>query len=467
MLLPSRKMFAGFVCVGMISSIGCGSKPQPEQPNVAITPEPLTANNENTTKQVEPTYELEAAKQSIPSGPVRGMLLGEKVNAEVNIEGPMVIRKPAGAAGPDWQIQIELPADAKRGEPYRLVTQGDQANGPAVTINYPQPLVMPKYEFETAPNGSAIKRSVVGWQSPTTGLSVMSGYSLTLELGKRVGNKVPGKLYLALPELETKSHPVLRDFLAGNFEATSVRQPNDPPGPDDVPYVTGSIAVVGGKNDDSLIVGYLATPSPELFAFATTDLPLQEAVGVARSARVDYDKPRVTLLTMGASKDGPARYEHSRLTPGRYLVFAGVKGGATVGKWVNVTSTGTHSLDMTVDATQTGGLEVSFPVEVLGKAQVAPASDDMNQEPTDPALFTAIALQLGLEQEIVARKAVFKGLIPGKYEVRAGGHSRIVDVIAGKIVELDFDKKLEPKKTEPIGPEIKLPEPKKTPEPKP
>ena len=91
------------------------------------------------------------------------------------------------------------------------------------------------------------------------------------------------------------------------------------------------------------------------------------------------------------------------------------------------------------------------PLEALGKVQLAPA-DDPSRPPMDVNMFIVLSWHLKLEEDIVARKALFKNLAPGKYEVRAGGQIRMVEVIAGKTVELDFDKK--------------LPEPKKEPEPK-
>jgi hypothetical protein len=60
-------------------------------------------------------------------------------------------------------------------------------------------------------------------------------------------------------------------------------------------------------------------------------------------------------------------------------------------------------------------------------------------------------MQLKLEQDIVARKALFRNLGPGRYEVRdkASGQVRVVEIVAGKTVELDFDAKPVPKTTNP------------------
>jgi hypothetical protein len=124
-------------------------------------------------------------------------------------------------------------------------------------------------------------------------------------------------------------------------------------------------------------------------------------------------------------------------------VFAAVKNGPAVWKWVDVKPQSTTTVDFTIDLTQTGGLEVNAPLEALDKVQLAPAD-----EPLRPALseylFGALAMQMQLEQPIIARKALFKGLSPGRYEVRVNKQLRVVEVVAGKTMELDFDKKLPP-----------------------
>src|SRR5262249_21390115 len=149
----------------------------------------------------------------------------------------------------------------------------------------------------------------------------------------------------------------------------------------------------------------------------------------------------------GDGKSVPTRYEHSRLAPGRYLVFAAIPGGAMAWKWVSVSATTTETVDFTLDPAQTGGLEVGAPLEALGKVHLVPVNDQPGAIPPEPNVAFAIALHLRLEQDIVARKALFKNLAPGKYEVRAGGQVRTVEVVAGKTVELDFDRKPpEPKK---------------------
>jgi hypothetical protein len=230
-------------------------------------------------------------------------------------------------------------------------------------------------------------------------------------------------------------------MLAGTFEAAYRRHPAEQPGPEDVPFVNGKVTVRGATPGIALVTGY-ANPKATMFPVVVIDVPL----GNPNSpwAQRDYDKPRVTSLIAGDGKETPSRYEHSKLTPGRYLAFATLKGGGPVAwKWVEVGPTSTITADLVVDATQVGGLEVTAPLGALDKVQLAPA-DDPDRPPLDESLFIGLAWQLGLEKPIVARKALFKGLGPGRYEVRAAKQIRVVEIVAGKTVELDFDKKPEP-----------------------
>src|SRR5437764_1061112 len=59
---------------------------------------------------------------------------------------------------------------------------------------------------------------------------------------------VAGKVYLCLPDAE-------KSYLAGTFTAAVGRGLTDPPRPDDVPYITGTVTH-RGERDQLLMVGY-------------------------------------------------------------------------------------------------------------------------------------------------------------------------------------------------------------------
>jgi hypothetical protein len=196
----------------------------------------------------------------------------------------------------------------------------------------------------------------------------------------------------------------------------------------------------------------MGNPNPKLFCFGQSQVTLAPLVaGNPRMVReVTHENPKVvTSIVAGDGVSVPGRFDHANLPPGRYLVYATLAGGGPVAwKWVDVGPNSALTVDLALDANLTGGVEVVVPPTALGKVQLIPA-DEPGAPPTDPTLAAVIALQLGTEQDVAARKALFKNLAPGRYEVRAGGESRVVEVAAGKTAELDFDKKPVPPKSEP------------------
>jgi hypothetical protein len=361
------------------------------------------------------------------------VLGGEPVTAAVRVDGKqLVFQKAAGSPGADWQAEIELPPEAQRGEPCRVVLPFDHPAGLPVLVAFPKPVVVKEWELF----------SFQGWE-PTSVFGWQGSYAMTLELGKREKGKVPGKVFLALGELDARDPAQRKNFLAGTFEAECPRQPTDPPGVEDVPFVNGSVTVRGAAPGAVLRVGYAAAPTPAAAPLGATEITLGSTDNPWSQAV--YDRPRVTTLVAGNGKDVPSRYEHSKLTPGRYFVFAQLKDGPAAWKWVTVQAKSTIAVDMTIDAAQVGGVEVTTPLGTLGKVLVVPAEDE-GQPAISPEFFTGIALNMPLERDIILRKALFTNLAPGRYEIRAGNDSRFVEIVAGKTLELDFDKPQPPPK---------------------
>jgi hypothetical protein len=383
------------------------------------------------TPAIKPTYELEPAKHVIPTGLVSGVMAGEQVVAEVHLEGQkLVLQKLPEFPGDPWHVWIDLPPEAVSSGTYRLVVKPDESLSLPILVEFPKPVMLKQWEVF----------GFVGW-NPTQLLGWRGGCSLTLELGKREKGRLTGKIYLSLGELDTQTDSQRRTFLAGTFEAACPRQPTDQPGVEDVPLINGAVTVLGAPADATLRVGYVATPTPSTFPLGGTEIQLGEPIEPPRWAQADHDHPRITNLIAGNGKDVPSRYEHSKLTPNRYLVFASLKDGPAAWKWVNVLPTSTIAADLTIDAAHTGGVEVTVPSEVLGgsKVHLVPA-EEPGQPAPGPQLFMAIALHMRLEREVKARKVLYTNLAPGRYEIRAGGQSRFVDIIAGKTLELDFEK---------------------------
>jgi len=403
---------------------GCGSKPSPtSEANVPIASSP-NADSGGTARAV---YELDPARHVIPAGPVSGSIGGIEASPMAVLEGEYLkFRTPEpGSMEPAREVKIKLRPDI--GQPL------------------PAGKRIVRHDVPAAPDVPEVELIVPGMQP----ILFPNGYAMTLELEPRKAGKVAGKIYLCLADDQ-------KSFLAGTFVVTAPRLPIEPPDLEDVPFINGSVTVTGAAPGAVLMTGYAARPNGTISQVGTAavDIELAESGG-QRWTTWDDDKPRVTSLIAGEGKMMPCRFEHSRLTPGRYLAFAAIKNGPAVWKWVDVGPQTTEKADMAIDMKKVGGLEVTAPLGSLSKIQMAPA-DDQSRPPLDATLFELTALQLKLEQDIVARKALFKNLGPGRYEVRdkASGQIRVVEIIAGKTIELDFDAKPAPKNPTPA------PEPK-------
>ena len=399
--------------------LGCGQKPETEPrptSEKSEVKEAPAAEHKPATKPL--MYDLDPTKLDYPGAMVTGLVSGMPFTPQVLVEGDNLVfrtQTQEGAVIREIRITMGQSTTSASFDNRKLTISPEQPNGPEV----PEIMVSePNRNLQLYPNG----------------------YALKIELGSRQNWKIPGKIYLCLPD-------ELKTVVAGVFEASYPRQPTEPPGPEDKPYIKGTVRVIGAPAKSKLRVGYTAHPSPEDLPLGETDIELGETALPLRWTRDDHDKGRVTTLIAGDGKDVPSRFEFGKLTPGKYFVFATVTPanstdlhGPAAWKWVTVNSESAVSVDMTIDLTQTGGLEVLAPVEAVTNAQLAPA-DETGMPALDRTLFITCALQLRLEKPIMARKILYKNLTPGKYEVCAGGQSRIVEIVAGKTIELEFDKK--------------------------
>jgi len=417
------RTISGMIITGSLALAlaGCGSKQgSSTEANVPITTGP--SGDPNPPAETKLVYELDQSKHVLAAGPMHGSVGGAEVSPNAVVEGDFLrfqVLKP-GKEEAEREISIRLRTD--------------------VTHNLFSGRCVIGTGMAPAPYVPEIMLSVPG--KPTVGFP--NGYAMTLELGPRIGGKMKGKIYLALPDDQ-------KSFIGGEFTANAPRLPIEPPGLEDVPFINGSVTLMGAPSGAVVMTGYAAAPNGTVsnVGIAALDIELGESPEGQKWTQRDDDKPRVTSLIAGDGKKAPSRFEHSKLTPGRYLAFAGLKEGPASWKWVDVGPKSTEKADLVIDATKVGGLEVTAPLGSLSKIQMAPADDPLR--PLDATLFELIAMQLKLEKDIVARKALFKNLAPGRYEVRdkASGQIRMVEIVAGKTIELDFDAKPLPKKPDP------------------
>ncbi|QJX00561.1 hypothetical protein [Frigoriglobus tundricola] len=429
-----RTVFGVALALGLVVALGCGSGSDQPLPKVALEGEPTPtppapspnpdpapppkAEMADSVPKAEapkgPVWEGDPDKHVVPTTAVRGSIGGVDVTPEVLIEtGELVFRTlKAGTTTVERKVSLKLtpaptaekPAQPILGRTWKVRLESE-----------PGPLV-PEIWLED--EGKAIQL-------------YPGGYALSLELGPRKDGKVTGKVYLSIPDAK-------KTVLAGTFTADYFRPHTERPGPDDAPYVTGTVTVTGTQAGAEVRVGYAGFNSagPIFKELQLGFDPAPEAE--ARWLPDDSDRPRASRLIAGDGKGRPFRYEHLKLPPGRYLLSAAVAGGPAVWKWVDVPAGGALTEHFVLDATKTGGVEVNAAPGATDKVLLAPV-DDPNKPALEESLFQAVAFQV-VRQEValIGGKAVVKNLAPGKYEVRVGTERRTVEVVAGKVAELDL-----------------------------
>lgn len=397
----------------LLGAPGCGSKPEPapDQPLAPLPPPDLAPGGAipppPAASGPPPAWELDVTKHLFPNAPVAGSAGGAPFAPAVALEGGDLTFRTFKPNSPEVErgisIHWKLPPGQKLAVERTLIYKADAAD-PA------QPEI---------------------WlELPGKPITVFpAGYALTLELGPRKDGKLSGRVVLSLPD-DAKT------FVAGTFAAELVRAHTERPGPDEVPYVAGEIAVTGAK-PDAEVRAACASLAPGNVSFKELQIPFDPMPAeLAKWTRDETDKPRTSTLVSGDGKARPFRYEHVKLPPGRYLISAAVAGGPAAWKWVDVPAGGALVEPLALDATKLGGIEVQVPADAKGKVLAAPA-DDPAKPPLDTELFTALAVQVvRRDAEIVAGRAVLKDLGPGKYEVRAGELRGFVEVVAGKTADL-------------------------------
>ncbi len=145
-----------------------------------------------TATGAEPVWKKDASKASIPEEPARGMANGEEFKVEdAKIrDGILSLRQ-----GEDFFADVEFTI-------FLFLDEGTEAAG---------------QKFKVAPD-DGFGSPHVHWKFMVEGRELpevemfMDEYSMKLEFGDEADGKLPGKIYLCLPD-DSKS------FVAGTFEA--------------------------------------------------------------------------------------------------------------------------------------------------------------------------------------------------------------------------------------------------------
>lgn len=417
----SRTICVAALGLGLLVAAGCGSKPEPPPIDAKLeptAPEPKTDTPQPKTDtpaaRAAPAlaYEADPAKHVIPDAPLRGRIAGTDVIPVVVLEGSELTLCTYKTDTPKNESPV-----VERSVKLKLT--------PMLVYGQVPPNVFGRKWTIRAddPPGGDVPQV---WRAAVGKVTQMypPGCAVTLEFGALKGGKVPGKIYLCLRDDDT--------VLAGTFEATYFRSAVEPPGPNDVPYIGGTVTLTDPKKGaESVRLGY--TPFPPTGAlFPESELPF------VLPPAADQPAIRVGASTL-VPGDGVGRlfrYEHVKLAPGRYLLTAALPDGPTVWRWVDVATDTGRTENIVLGGTVAGQIEVSVPADTVGTVFAVP-SDDPSRPPIDANAFQRLAFQITRQGvDVAAGKAVLKNLAPGKYEVRVGDLRGFVDVTSGKTAEL-------------------------------
>jgi DNA-directed RNA polymerase subunit RPC12/RpoP len=152
-------------------------------------PVPVVTNNV--------AWDLELADNAFPDTPSAGKLRGDFVSCNRNtLQGGVLGFRQSSRGLPDLSVTL-----------YFFAKQPEELRGKSINI---------------ATNDTPAPRVTIRWKEgkETKSQSFTSGYALKLELGEIAGNRLPGKIYLCLPD-EAQSR------VAGTFNA-EIRKPAPP-----------------------------------------------------------------------------------------------------------------------------------------------------------------------------------------------------------------------------------------------
>lgn len=413
--------------------IGCGSKKDDAPPAKApLDPNPApTTTPAGTTQPVTPppvgtaapvpaiiappppkpiAWEMDPSKHDIPSAAAAGKLVGAAFAPTAEFMGDTLSLRVLKDMNPEREIRLTFsPEQLKAIQGLKLTVKPDAPVGATVPV------------IETlVPDPKPNARGPLVFHYP-------NGYALTLELGTKANGKLPGKVFLSLPGDD-------KSFVAGTFTADWVRLPSLPPEPDEAPFVHGAVGVVNSPATN-VSVGYIGAGKSGNLHIDMIGIELA-AKGV--SARSDMSNPpRVSLIASGEGAGKPGRYDHTRLEPGRYLIYAraGMDGPA-VWQWVVVEADTKAVVDLQVDGAKAGKVEVTVPADTKGKVSLVPPTDPADKFPVE--LRGPAAFGLGLYVDAVNGKATFPRVGPGKYDVFVGTLQGTVTVEAGKTATVEL-----------------------------
>lgn len=405
-----------------LTLLGCGDtkSPSPEtKPEPPATPKAVAAaepTEKAPPKDTQPSppprpaagWTQQVKDMGYPTAPAAGMLNGRPFAPQAfelsRVGGRFLTLRQGDEANPDLQLKIALSADKAEnfaGKTYEITPEsGPSALSVSATWKVPegQPPEVKVYEKEIA---------------------------LRLEFGAQDGDRLPGRVYLCLPDPS-------KSYVAGTFSAALEPDYTKPPRPDEVPCVGGKIALTG-RAEYNLVAGFIgqATNGSAVTNLAGTLITPKEDAAVSSAP---YAPQRSTLVN---DAEAGCFYRHARLPAGRYLVFAGAGDRYIDWRWVEVRDKAPLTIDFVLEPDAAGTLEVALPKSAKADLMLIPL-DEAGGVPDVKEALSALGLAMKTDVPPKEGKVTLDGLRPGKYRATVGAKGMDVTVKAKETVKVDL-----------------------------
>jgi hypothetical protein len=402
-----------------LALLGCGdSKPPSAETKPESPTTPKVAPAAETTEKPAPANETPPAppggwtqqvkEMRFPSAASAGKIHGQPFTPQAvelsRLGGRFLTLRQGEEFNPDLQVKVALSA-----------SKDENFSGKTFEI--------------AAEEGPSAMSVTVARKAADGELPEVKSYgekiALRLEFGQEDAGKLPGKIYLCLPD-ESKS------YVAGTFTAELEPDYTKPPRPEEAPCVSGKI-MVKGRNEYMLVAGLVGLTAD---GKTVTNLAGTAVAPGAETlvSSAPYPPQRSTLVN---DAEAGCVYRHSRLAPGRYLVFAGAGDRYIDWRWVEVRDKAPLTIDFTVEPEVAGAMEVTLPKDAKGGLLLVPL-DEAGQAPDLKEARAALSLAMKTDLPAEDRKVTLNGLRPGKYRATVSAAAKDVTVKAKETVKVDL-----------------------------
>jgi hypothetical protein len=368
----------------------------------------VTSGLPNT--ELLPACHGQTPKSEAKAAPLAGQIKGQAFVPDlVRLDGRRLTFRKGKDFFADMEISIDIAAsDMEKIEGKELKYGGQKFGDPTISVAAKEGKGLPNVEF------------VFG-----------SDYTLTLKITKKTAKEMEGSIDLQIKKPEKTS-------LVGNFKATIRKTGSEPLDAEDAPYIHGKISIKGEWKETSLAAGIVGKGSDgkNYSNLAGTSF---RPKGVGSATSLTFE-PQITSIA-GSDQDGLV-YRHTRLQPGEYLVYIRRDKVMSAWKKVAVKSGDQLEVNLEIDLSQMGSLEVTIP----------------DAEANDPLEWSLLLVPADIEIPGVTSHYAFdvaqvkKGMksitvkdIPaGKYKASRGKSEGEVEIKAGetaKVTLVRTDKK--------------------------